>query len=119
MYFFALGEIVFGDADVDAAAVLVRAVDTGFLFQLHREVVPQHRRLAAPALIFGHAQALALHPHQSEVAARGAECDIAFVEQRDLEAAPREPVGDRRADEPAAYDYAVVAGHAEAEELRA
>jgi hypothetical protein len=39
--------------------------------------------------------------------------DVAFVQQRDLEPAAREPVSDRRADEAAADDQTIETRHGE------
>jgi hypothetical protein len=43
------------------------------------------------------AEALRLHPDKAEIAARGAERDIAFVDQSGLEAGALKPISDRRA----------------------
>jgi hypothetical protein len=51
----------------------------------------------------------ALHPNRPEIAARGAGCDIALVEQRDREPSAGEPVSDGRTDRPAAYNDRVKA----------
>ena len=87
----AFGEVLLGDADVDAAAVFVRHVDAGLVFELDREVVPQGGRLTRPALVLGYTDSFALHPYEAEIAARCAISDVAFVQQRDLEPAAREP----------------------------
>src|SRR5438874_12877027 len=57
------------------------------------------------------AVALALDPDQSEIAARGAVRDIAFVDEREAQPLAGEAVGDRRTNEPAADDDGVVPLH--------
>ena len=73
---------------------------------------PGLRRAHRPAGVLGHAEPLALHPHQREVAARGAHGDVALVEHVDALAAARQAPGDGRADQAAADDRDVVVASA-------
>ena len=57
-----------------------------------------------------HAGAFALHPYEAEVAARGAERDVALVDQRDRGTLRRGAPGNRAANQAAADDDKVV-GH--------
>src|SRR5260370_20698107 len=54
-----------------------------------------------PALVMRRAEALALHPDEAEIAARGAVGDIALVDQGAVETGTDETIGDGRADQPA------------------
>src|SRR5205807_4702876 len=73
-------------------------------------------RLPGPALVMRRAVAFALHPDEAEIAARGAERDIAFVEQRRLQPGAGEPIGDRRTDQPTADHDRVVIPHSPSRE---
>ena len=97
-------ELVLGEARVEAARALEGDIDAGLLAQLAAKAVQASAERCVQVAYCGHADALALHPDQREIAARGAKGDVALVEQRDALAAAGETPGDRRADQPAADD---------------
>jgi hypothetical protein len=74
--------------------------------RLHEEHVGECGPIAGgtlrPRAVLRHAQAVALHPHEREVAARGAIRDVAFVEHGDLLPRTDQAPCDRRPDYPAA-----------------
>ena len=75
------------------------------------EFRPQRRGPARPLRVGRHAGAFALHPDEAEIAAGGAERDVALVEQGDRRALPRRAPGDGAADEASADDDQVVGWH--------
>ena len=84
------------------ALLLQRDIDARFLQQLRGQARPEAGRAQRPAAVGPHAMALALQPDQAEVAARGAQGDIALVEHGDRADAVTQAIGDRRADQAAA-----------------
>ncbi len=85
-----------------SAFLLEGHVDAGFLQQAGGQFRPQPRGVQRPAAVRAHAVALALQPDQAEIAARGAQGDIAFVEHGDRAHAAAQAVGHGRADQAAA-----------------
>ncbi len=85
-------------AHVQAARLPQRDVDAGFLAQQRGQPRPFARGRLRPSAVGRHAEALALHPDEAEVAARGAMRDVAFVEQRETRAQRAHAEGDRGAD---------------------
>src|SRR5436305_12384852 len=81
----ALLELVLAEAEMDAARPLVPDRDPRSRRQLSSERRPYIRRAPGPALVMRCAVALALYPHQPEIAARGAVRDIAFVDKPDAQ----------------------------------
>src|SRR3984893_15777741 len=83
----------------------------GLARQLLGESRPFIRRLPRPALVMWRSVPLALHPDEPEIAARGAERDIALIQQCRLQPSAGEPIGDRRTDQPAADHNRIVTLH--------
>ncbi len=109
---FAGFQFLFRQAQIEAARTLVAHVDAGFVGQRGGEVGPDLGRALRPVGIGRHAEALALQPHQREIAARRPMRDVALVEHRDARADAAQPPGDRRADQPAAdHGYVVRVAH--------
>jgi len=93
---------VIGEQDMQATRLSELRIDARRFDQLACELRPQRRGTQRPRGVPGHAESLALHPHEPEVRTRRAKREIALVEHGDFLVLPREPVSDRRADEPAA-----------------
>ncbi len=85
--------------------------DAGLLAELGGKAGPLVGREAGPALVMRRAETLGLHPDQAEIAARGAIGDVAFVHQREAESGARQPVADRRADQPTTDHDRIEAPH--------
>ena len=85
-------------------------IDAGAGGKFLRERGPEPRGGDGPSRIRRVAQSLALHPHEAEVAARGTEGVVAFVEQSHPFAGTRQAIGDRHADHAAADDQRVHCG---------
>ena len=105
-------ELGFAETEMHAARPLVPDRDSGLSLELGGERGPFIRRAPRPALVMRRAVALALHPDEPEIAARGA-----ITRHRPRRGArpsspcAGEPIGDRRADQPAADHDRIVALH--------
>jgi hypothetical protein len=104
-------EFVLAEAKLQPAVLLEPDGDPGALLKFGREARPRHRRCPRPALIMRRTQALALHPDQPEIAARGAVGNIAFVEEGNAQPGIDEAIANRRADQPAADHDCIEAPH--------
>jgi len=103
-------DLALGEEEMQPAGPPIAHVEPGLLGKRCRKRGPSLRGRHGPQRVLGHAGALALHPHQREVSARGAPCDVALVEHDHAAAAPRQPPGHRHADEPAAHHGEVIFG---------
>ncbi|KAG1242336.1 hypothetical protein G6F68_016236 [Rhizopus microsporus] len=93
---------------MQAAALLQMHVHAGFLQQLRGKPRPARGRRHRPHAVARQAHALALHPHQPEVAARRAIRHIAFVQHRHMLQLAPQAVGNRGAHQPAADHRGVI-----------
>ena len=75
-------ELGFAETEMHAARPLVTDRDPGLGLELGGKRGPFIRRAPRPALVMRRTVALALHPDEPEIAARGAKSDIALVEER-------------------------------------
>ncbi|MNN61147.1 hypothetical protein D3C81_1763720 [compost metagenome] len=95
-------QVLVGKTQVKAAGLPEAHVDAGFFAQRIAQLRPQARGAHGPARVGGHAEALALHPDQPEVAARGPEGIVALVKHSHPRAVAGRAVGDGGADQAAA-----------------
>jgi hypothetical protein len=100
----AVSELRLAEAKNQAARLVQRNVRSGGLLQRAGEARPKVGGAAGPVSIGRHAGALALHPDQAEIAARGAKRNVSLVDQRGAGAGARGAPGDSSADQ-AAADY--------------
>src|SRR4051794_2462590 len=98
----ALVELLFAQTELNAAVAFVADIDPGALAEFGGEARPLLGGQAAPALVMRRAQALALHPNEPEIAARGTEGDVALIDDRAIQPGPGNAVGNGRANQPAA-----------------
>src|SRR5690606_38545118 len=107
----AFPELLFVETDGDAARTPMTDADPGLRMQLPGEFRPELGGTACPALVGGMPQTLALHPDQTEIAARGAQRDIPLVQDQRTPSFACQTIGDGRADQPAA-DHDGIVRHA-------
>jgi hypothetical protein len=105
----ALPELRVGVAQREAADLLETDLDAGDVKQFRCKLRPYLSRAAGECRVGTKGAALALHPHQSEVAAGGAMRVVALIDDRDLEFSPEEAECDGGADQSAADDENVAA----------
>ncbi len=106
----ALGQLGIVEAYRQATDLRQLDIDTGAGGKFLRERGPDPRSGHGPSRIRRVALSLALHPHEAEVTARGAEGVVAFIEQSYPFAGTRQAVGNRHADHAAADDQRVHCG---------
>src|SRR6516164_5730449 len=104
-------ELTLAETKMQPTRPLVAERDPGLGFELGGERGPLVRRVPCPALVMGRAVTLALYPSEPEIAARGAEGYVTLVGERHPQTRADEPIGDRRADQPAADYDRIVALH--------
>src|SRR5205823_3499271 len=100
-------------AHVHPATLAQGDVDTGEGREVGGEARPFARRLLRPYAVGGHAEALALHPDETEVAARCAISHVTFVDNCEARAEVAQSERDCGADEAAAdnRDIEIVLAH--------
>src|SRR3954464_2828971 len=84
-------ELRLREGEIEATGTAEGDVDAARRRELRREAGPAIRRAPGPGGVLRHAEPFALHPDQSEIAARGAIGMIALIEYRDTLPEPRQP----------------------------